>query len=102
MQKKTLGFIVALILALCAWSPWITKDNAFSLAETQFNNAWSGIIDGCGTSGNGLGAKGFRKSLFGATVTLAYQCGLVMPDESPLQTEVFVSFLGIAFGYPAP
>ena len=102
MQKKTLGWIVLIALALCAWSPWITENTAFTLAETQFNGAWNGVIDGCGTSGNDLGAKDFRKTPFGANVTLAYQCGLVMPNEHPIQTNVFVSFLGIAFGYPAP
>ena len=102
MQKKILGWILLTVLALCAWSPWITRDRASTLAETQFNDAWSGIIDGCGTSCNELGAKDFRKVPFGATVNLEYQCGLVMPDEPPLQTTVYISFFGTAFGYPSP
>lgn len=102
MQNKTLGPLVLLVLILCAWSPWITEESAFHLAETQFNKAWDGIIDGCGTDWNDLGAKDFRKVPFGAMVTLEYQCGLVMPGEPALETTVFVSFFGVAFGFPAP
>ena len=102
MQKKIPGLILLIVLGLCAWSPWITQNTASTLAETQFNDAWSGIIDGCGTSGNGLGTRDFRKVPFGATVRLEYQCGLVMPDEPPHQTTVYVTFFGTTFGYPAP
>lgn len=102
MLKKIVVLLILALLALSAWSPWINQDRAFQLAETQFNKAWSGIIDGCGTDWNDLGATDFRKTLFGALVTLEYQCGLVMPGEPALETEVYVSFLGIAFGYPAP
>lgn len=102
MQKKILGLILLIALGLCAWSPWITQDGASTLAETQFNNAWSGIIDGCGTSWNDLGARDFRKVPFGATVRLEYQCGLVMPNEPPQQTTVYITFFGTTFGYPAP
>jgi len=93
---------ILLITFLCAWSPWITQDTASRLAETQFNQAWNAIIDGCGTSGMDLGVRDFRKVPFGAYGTLYYQCGLVMPDEPALHTTVFVSFVGIAFGYPRP
>jgi hypothetical protein len=102
MFKKSIVLILLTVVGLCAWSPWITQEDAFALAETQFNKAWSGIIDGCGATGNDLGAKDFRKIPFGGMLTLEYQCGLVMPDEPPLQTEVYVSFFGIAYGYPAP
>ena len=103
MRKTILAPIVFSVLAaLCAWSPWITEDAASKLAEIQFNQAWNGVIDGCGTSGDDLGARDFRKTSFGATVTLYYQCGLVMPDEPALHRSVYVSFVGIAFGYPKP
>ena len=103
MRKKILILIMlSLITGLFAWSPWITRDTAAKLAETQFNNSWNGIIDGCGTSGDDLGARHFRKVPFGAYVTLDYQCGLVMPEEPPLQSTIFVSFFGAAFGYPHP
>ena len=103
MQNKTLTWALILIMiGLCAWSPWITGDIAAQLAETQFNAAWNGVIDGCGTFGEELGAKNIHKVPFGAYVTLDYQCGLVMPDEPALHTTVYVSFVGIAFGYPRP
>ncbi len=103
MQKKILTFIIiAVIAGLFAWSPWITQDTASMLAETQFNKAWNTVIDGCGTHGSDLGAKSFRKDLFGAFVTMDYQCGLVMPDEPALHTTVYVSFFGTTFDYPKP
>jgi hypothetical protein len=103
MQIKTLTWaLILIIVSLCAWSPWITQDIASRLAETQFSAAWNGVIDGCGTSGDELGAKDFQKAPFGAYLTLDYQCGLVMPGEPALQTTVYVSFVGIAFGYPRP
>lgn len=103
MRQKILAFIIfSVITSLCAWSPWITQDRALKLAEAQFNRAWNTVIDGCGTFGNDLGVKKFHKVLFGAYVWLDYQCGLVMPDEPALHTTVYVSFLGIAFGYPKP
>lgn len=103
MRKKISFFvIVCIITVVLAWSPWITPATASKLAETQFNRAWNTVIDGCGTSGNNLGAKDFRKVPFGASVTLDYQCGLVMPDEPVLHTTVYVSFFGLAFGYPKP
>ena len=102
MLKKSAGLLLFVLLGIFAWSPWITQERAFQLAETQFNDAWSGIIDGCGTAWNDLGARDFRKIPFGATVMLEYQCGLVMPGEPALETEVYVAFFGKAFGYPAP
>jgi hypothetical protein len=101
-QKIVLSMFVLIGLSVCAWSPWIMRDRASHLAESQFNRAWNGVIDGCGTSRNDLGPKEFRKVPFGAYVTLDYQCGLVMPDEPALHTDVFVSFFGVAFGFPKP
>ncbi len=102
MQKKLIGLFLLVAVSLCAWSPWISKDSAFRLAENQFNASWNTVIDGCGTFGGDLGPRDFRKIPFGARVTLEYQCGLVMPDEPALHTSVYVSFLGITFGYPKP
>ena len=102
MQRKLFGVVIVIILALCAWSPWITQETASKLAEKQFHKVWDGIVDGCGISGNNLGAKNFRKLPFGATVTLDYPCGLVAPNEPALHTTVYIPFFGIAFGYPAP
>ena len=80
----------------------MTEDSASELAETQFNQAWDGVIDGCGAFGEDLGAKDFRKVPFGAFVILDYQCGLVAPNEPPLHTTVYVTFLRTTFGYPKP
>lgn len=103
MRNKILAFICfAIIIGLCAWSPWLTEATASRLAENQFNHAWEGVADGCGTARADLGAESFRKIPFSAYVTLVYQCGLVMPDEPPLRHEIFISFFGIAFGYPRP
>jgi hypothetical protein len=102
MRQTTIALILSMIIGLCAWTPWITRATASKLAEAQFDKAWSGVMDGCGISGNNLGAKNFQKILFGATITLDYQCGLVMLDETPLHTTVYVSFFGIAYGYPKP
>ena len=103
MRNKILTFIcLALIVGLCAWSPWLTETTASHLAETQFNHAWEGVADGCGTASADLGADGFHKVLFGAYVILIYRCGLVTPDEPALNSEIYVSFIGIAFGFPRP
>jgi hypothetical protein len=103
MRRKILVIVaLSVLIGLGAWTPWITRETASRLAEVQFNQAWSAVIDGCGTFGNDLGTKEFHKVPFGAYVTLNYQCGLVMPDEPALQTSVYVSFFGIAFGYPKP
>jgi len=103
MRSRTLIWVLIFVLTgLCAWSPWLTEVTASELAETQFNKAWIGIIDGCGTSGQELGATDFRKVPFGAYVTLAYQCGLAMSGEPAFHTTVYVSFTRIAFGYPKP
>jgi hypothetical protein len=103
MRQKILVLILfSVITSLCAWSPWITQETASKIAETQFNKAWSTVVDGCGTFGDNLGVKEFHKLPFGADVSLDYQCGLVMPDEPALHANVYVSFVGIAFGYPKP
>ena len=103
MRHKVTAFVIAFILiGLCAWSPWINQETASRLAESRFNQAWDGVMDGCGTFGEELGAKGFRKIPFSAVVTLDYQCGLVAPDELPLHTTIYVTFLGTTFGYPKP
>jgi hypothetical protein len=103
MQKKFAALILfSIVIGLFAWSPWITPDTASMLAETQFNKAWNGVADGCGTNGSDLGAHEFQRIPFGAKVTLDYQCGLVMPNEPALHITIYVSFFGVAFGYPKP
>ncbi len=103
MRSKILALIlVSIFLGLSAWSPWITANTASRLAQDQFNKAWYGVIDGCGTQGGDLGTHDFQKVPFGGKIILDYQCGLVMPDTPPLHTKVYVSFFGATFGYPKP
>ena len=94
--------ILILLIGLCAWSPWLTKDTVSHIAENQFIRAWEGVADGCGLSGSEYGTKDFHKFPFGAVVSLDYQCGLVMPNEPPLHTNIYVTFIGTTFGYPRP
>ena len=101
-MHKLAVLLLLSIAGICVWSPWISQERAFELAETQFNQAWYGVVDGCGTSEARLGPKEFRKVPFGAYVTLDYQCGLVLADEPALHTDVYVSFVGVASGYPRP
>lgn len=89
------------ILALLAWSPWLTPATTGWLARLQFNASWSFVMDGCGAHIPPAGGS-FEKVPFGARTTLEYRCGLVMPDEPYQQARVFVSFLGTAHGYPSP
>jgi len=103
MRNKLIAIAMCTaLIGVCAWSPWLTRETASKLAENQFNHAWNGVMDGCGTAGNKLGAKDFQKIPFGAIISLDYQCGFVKPNEAPLHTKVYISFLGIAFGYPSP
>jgi len=94
--------ILILLIGLCAWSPWLTKNTASRVAEDQFDQAWNGVIDGCGISGKEYGAKDFHKVPFGAILILDYQCGLIATNEPPLHTSVYVTFIGTTFGYPKP
>jgi hypothetical protein len=103
MRPKSILLVLAMIaLGLCAWAPWITQDTASMLTQAQFNKAWYGIADGCGSYGNNMATHDFHKIPFGANITIDYQCGLVMPNSPPLQTTVYVTFFGVAFGYPEP
>lgn len=103
MRPKVLILTLAFIaIALSAWSPWITANTASQLAKDQFNKAWYGVADGCGNYGDSSGPHDFQKVPFGANVTLVYQCGLVMPNTPPEHRTVFVTFFGVAFGYPKP
>ena len=103
MRSKFLALIlVSIFLGISAWSPWITANTASRLTQDQFNKAWYGVVDGCGTYGDNLVAHDFEKIPFGANVTLDYQCGLVMPNSPAQHTTVYVSFFGVAFGYPKP
>ena len=107
---KRLAFIflllalAALLLALTAWSPWITPAWAEQRAVDGFSTAWQGVADGCGFNCQGCGAKEARRVPLGVAVELEYACGL-LPEDSPeyhQRVEVFVSPLGTVHGVRGP
>ena len=74
--------LAVLLIALCAWSPWLTEAYAESRAVDSFNESWATVIDGCGTNCKGCGAINSRRVPFGIEVTLEYGCGLMPEDTS--------------------
>jgi len=103
--KLFIGTTLAILLiALLAWSPWLTESFAKARAVDSFNNSWTTVIDGCGTNCKGCGAVKAQRILFGVKVTLEYGCGL-MPEDTPQyheQATGFVSALGTVHGFPSP
>ena len=95
---------ILLILGLLAWSPWISHSYAKERAVAEFELAWLNVADGCGFNCHGCGAIDVKKVAFGMQVTLEYACGM-LPADSPeyhRQVDVFVSFMGKAYGLPTP
>ena len=106
MNKKIiLGvFITVVIIALSAWSPWLTQSFAKTHAVDSFNKSWATVIDGCGTNCKGCGAIHSKRVPFGMEVTLEYGCGL-MPEDTPAyheQATGFVSAFGTVHSFPRP
>lgn len=105
MPRKLLGLCIAVVLiALSAWSPWLTQEFAEARAVDSFNRAWFPVIDGCGTNCKGCGAIKSKRSPFGVEVTLEYGCGL-MPADTPAYHERatgFVSAFGTVHKFPKP
>jgi len=96
--------VIVVVIALSAWSPWLTQSFAEARAVDSFNKPWSTVIDGCGTNCKGCGAIQAKRVLFGFEVTLEYGCGL-MPEDTPTyheQATGFVSAFGAAYGFPRP
>jgi len=106
MHKKVLFgvFIIAMIIALSAWSPWLTQSFAKTRAVNSFNRSWATVIDGCGTNCNGCGAIHSKRVPFGVEVTLEYGCGLMPEDthEYHEQSTGFVSAFVTVHGFPKP
>ena len=104
-RKLSLSMVITLFLiALSAWSPWLTRSSAENLAVDSFNKAWGTVIDGCGTNCKGCGAIDSGRVPFGAKVTLEYGCGL-MPEDTPRyhkRATGFVSAFGTIHGFPTP
>ena len=96
--------LAVLLIALFAWSPWLTVLFTKARAVESFNNSWISVIDGCGTNCKGCGAIEAKRVPFGVKVTLEYGCGL-MPEDTPHYHERatgFVSALGTVHGFPKP
>jgi hypothetical protein len=96
--------IAVIVIALSAWSPWLTQSLAETRAVDSFNKAWSSVIDGCGINCKGCGAINSKRVPFGMEVTLEYGCGL-MPEDTPAyheQATGFVSALGTVHRFPKP
>jgi hypothetical protein len=103
-RKLILLSFTVLLVALSAWSPWLTQSFAETRAVDSFNKSWSTVIDGCGTSCKGCGAINSKRVPFGMQVTLEYGCGLIPEDTSAYheQTTGFVSAFGTVHGFPKP
>jgi hypothetical protein len=105
-MKKALPilFTILFVIALLAWSPWITADLAEKRVEQSFSDAWMYVADGCGLNCKGCGAIQVQRAPFGALVTLDYACGMIPADlpEYHQQSTAFVSALGTVHGLPEP
>lgn len=105
MHRKLIWLGIAIVLlALSAWSPWLTPEFAEARAVDSFNRAWLSVIDGCGTNCKGCGAIKSKRSPFGIEVTLEYACGLI-PEDTPEyheQATGFVSAFGTVHIFPKP
>lgn len=92
------------LVALCAWAPWVSQDDAGRRAVQAFNEDWASVADGCGTNCKDCGVVSSRRVPFGVRVTIEYACGLI-PEDSPeyhRQTGAFISALGTVHGLPGP
>jgi len=106
-MKRRLSLIVIItliVIAIFAWSPWISGTYAKQRAVAEFERAWLNAADGCGFACHGCGAADVKRVPFGMQVTLEYACGAMASDPSAdhQQADVFVSFLGKVYGLPSP
>jgi len=105
MRRKLIVLsVTVLLIALSAWSPWLTQSFAESRAVNSFNRSWLSVIDGCGTNCKGCDAINSKRVLFGMEVTLEYGCGLMPEDTSEYHEQAtgFVSAFGTVHGFPRP
>ena len=105
MLRKLFKLCIAIILiALSAWSPWLTPEFAEVRAVDSFNRALFSVIDGCGTNCKGCGVIKSQRVPFDMEITLEYGCGL-MPEDTPeyhTQATGFVSAFGTVHQFPKP
>jgi hypothetical protein len=103
-KSYTITTLAALLIALLAWSPWLTESFAKVRAVDSFNKSWESVIDGCGTNCKGCGAVEAQRVPFGVKITIEYGCGM-MPEDTPEYHERangFVSAFGTVHGFPSP
>lgn len=96
--------LALVLVAVCAWAPWLTQVSAEARAVDSFNQAWEFVADGCGMHCKGCGAVSSQRVPFGVLVTIDYACGMIPADlpEYHQQTTAFVSALGTVHGLPEP
>ncbi|ANA81101.1 hypothetical protein PVOR_07755 [Paenibacillus vortex V453] len=98
MKKKiSLSLSVILLVAMLAFSPWITESFAKTRAMTDFEKKWESTSDGCGFNCSGCGFLSSKKVMFGRNVELAFACGLSPTTNGEMEKtngKFFVSFLG--------
>ncbi|MGA9533634.1 MAG: hypothetical protein WBR18_13035 [Anaerolineales bacterium] len=106
MTKKMtwLAILLAVMIGLSFWAPWLTGARAEQRAASAFQASWAGVIDGCGLSCNGCGAVESHWLPFGYSVTLEYACGLIPADtaEYHQRSSGYVPLIGPVTGFPGP
>jgi len=96
--------LLALLIAMLLWSPWLTGADAQKRAVDGFTDRWQGVMDGCGFNCAGCGAQEAQRILFGYRVRLEYACG-VRSADAPGEYQsiwVLISVLGTLHGLPEP
>ncbi|UCF62449.1 MAG: hypothetical protein JSV37_07050 [Anaerolineaceae bacterium] len=104
MRRIVVISIVAVVVALVIWAPWLTRQVAEDKVMDRFNSIWEGVVDGCGFDCKGCGVIGAERTWLGYKVEIEYGCGLI-PEDSPQYhqfDQAFVSVFGIVTGLDAP
>jgi hypothetical protein len=99
-MKKLRIFIGIILVIVCAWSPWVTKDNVTEIVENRFASLWRNVTD----NPHVVGLADITKIPFGIRAVTLYAGGLGGSiDEKPHRGEtVFISFLGTVHGLSSP
>ena len=70
MRTRVYILVTIFMIALLAWSPWLTVSFAKVRAVEAFNKSWEFVADGCGTQCKGCGAVEAQRVPFGMRITL--------------------------------
>lgn len=98
--KKIIGIgllstiLIAILLIVCAWSPWVNEEFAQQKAKQGFKEYWENSNDGCSINCENCGPKDTQKVLFGRKVNFIYNCGWQGDVVTTESIEIFVSFAG--------